>query len=106
MGVTFYCGINETKWNHHPTAPGEFACIAPVYGKTTRTKRGGLFRDPRRRNDRTLTAEYGKTPGQLAVMRAGALVSSPPYESAIPRDGRGTKLKIHKQLEEKYNKVF
>ncbi len=47
MGITFYCGINETKWNHHPTAPGEFACIAPVYGKTTRTKRINTVKIPR-----------------------------------------------------------
>lgn len=39
MPVKFYCGVNETKWNHHPVAPGAFACIAPVYGRTIRTKK-------------------------------------------------------------------
>lgn len=31
-------------------------------------KRGGLFRDEKRRNDRTLTAEYGDSAGQLGRM--------------------------------------
>jgi hypothetical protein len=36
--IRFYCGINERTWNHHPVAPGAYACIAPVYGRTSRTK--------------------------------------------------------------------
>lgn len=36
--IRLYCGINEVKWNHHPVAPGPYACISPVYGKTVRTK--------------------------------------------------------------------
>jgi hypothetical protein len=32
-------------------------------------KRGGLFRDPKRRNDKTLTAEYGQSRGQLGAMK-------------------------------------
>jgi len=35
--MRFYCGVNETKWNHHPVAPGQYACIAPVYGASERT---------------------------------------------------------------------
>lgn len=31
-------------------------------------KRGGLFKDPRRKNDRTLTAEYSRQEGQLGRM--------------------------------------
>jgi len=46
-------------------------------------KRGGLFRDPKRRNDKTLTAEYGDSPGQLGAMKAGAVVGSPPYAEAL-----------------------
>jgi hypothetical protein len=47
-------------------------------------KRGGLFRDDKRRNDRTLTATYGSEPGQLGAMPAGELiVSSPPYEGSL-----------------------
>lgn len=36
-GLTFYCGIGETKWNHHPVAPGQYACISPVKGASQRT---------------------------------------------------------------------
>ncbi len=36
--ISFYCGINEQRWNHHPVVPGPLACIAPVYGKTIHTK--------------------------------------------------------------------
>jgi hypothetical protein len=36
--IAFYCGINEQAWNHHPVAPGTCACVAPVYGRTLRTK--------------------------------------------------------------------
>jgi hypothetical protein len=44
--VTLYCGINETKWNHHPVAPGPYACIAPVYGATERTHKENCVRVP------------------------------------------------------------
>lgn len=36
-GVRFYCGISETKWNHHPVQPGPYACISPVTGRSIRT---------------------------------------------------------------------
>ncbi len=36
--ILFYCGVNERQWNHHPVAPGPFACVSPVYGKTAQTK--------------------------------------------------------------------
>lgn len=36
--IRFYCGLNEHNWNHHPMTPGPYACIAPVYGKTIKTK--------------------------------------------------------------------
>lgn len=39
MGIDLYIGINETAWNHHPVAPGPLACISPVYGSRTDTKR-------------------------------------------------------------------
>lgn len=47
-------------------------------------KRGGLYRDPKCRNDKTLTAEYGQSEGQMGQMQEGefrAAVSSPPWES-------------------------
>ncbi len=36
--ITFYCTVNENNWSHHPVAPGKYACIAPVYGRTKRSK--------------------------------------------------------------------
>jgi tRNA G10 N-methylase Trm11 len=45
-------------------------------------ERGGLFRDPKRRGDKTLTATYGESEGQLGAMAEGC-VSSPPYEGSI-----------------------
>lgn len=48
-------------------------------------KRGGLFRDPKRRNDKTLIAEYGESDGQLGTMKEGdfaGCVSSSPYEGS------------------------
>jgi hypothetical protein len=50
-------------------------------------KRGGLFRDPKRKNDKTLTATYGTTEGNLGMMKAS--ISSPPYESALSCDRNG-----------------
>jgi hypothetical protein len=37
--IDLYVGINETRWNYHPTAPGPFACVSPVYGSSIATKR-------------------------------------------------------------------
>jgi len=36
--IRLYCGINEHSWDHQPTAPGPYACIAPVYGKSRKTQ--------------------------------------------------------------------
>lgn len=59
-------------------------------------RRGGLFRDPKRRSDKTLTAEYGESEGQLGAMPAGdhaaqvqASVSSPPYEKSLQTADEG-----------------
>lgn len=37
--IRLYVGVNETRWNKHPVDPDGYACVAPVYGATTRTKR-------------------------------------------------------------------
>lgn len=65
------------------------AISSPPYAESLASddpdKRKGLYRDPKRRNDRTLTAEYGQSEGQLGQMRDdgfGAAVSSPPYEGS------------------------
>lgn len=39
MEITFYCGVGETKWNGVPVTPGKHACISPVYGRTTATRK-------------------------------------------------------------------
>lgn len=44
--MNFYCGINETRWNKHPTAPGMLACISPVYGASVRTRMENRVRVP------------------------------------------------------------
>ena len=67
----------------------EGAVFSPPYAESLASddpdKRGGLFRDPKRRNDRTLTATYGKSPGQIGAMPEGA-ITSPPWENTISRD--------------------
>lgn len=47
MGVRFYCGVGETKWNQHPTALGPFACIAPVYGGKAGSRRKNSVKVPK-----------------------------------------------------------
>ena len=74
-------------------------------------KRGGLFRDPRRRGDRNMTGEYGASNGQIGAMREGeppsAVVASPPWANSLNNDGRGAAdLKVVRQLEEKYHRRF
>lgn len=44
--MLFYCGVNETQWNHHPVAPGALACVAPVYGASERTHKENSVRLP------------------------------------------------------------
>jgi hypothetical protein len=45
--LTFYCGINEKRWNHHEVAPGGYACISPVYGASEKTRRVNSVRVPK-----------------------------------------------------------
>ena len=44
--IRFYCGVNETTWNHHPVEPGPYTCISPVYGRSLRTKMVNRVRIP------------------------------------------------------------
>lgn len=37
--IDLYVGINDTTWNYHSVRPGMLACISPVYGASTKTKR-------------------------------------------------------------------
>jgi hypothetical protein len=104
-GASFeaFCATQHKHSGDYGTAPGQLAnlpegdfCAAissPPYVESLASddpdKRGGLLHDPKRRNDKTLTAEYGTAPGQLGAMPAGefadAVVSSPPYEGSIKR---------------------
>ena len=79
------------------TTPGNLAtldaCISsPPFEQSTGSddpdKRGGLYRDPKRRNDSSLTGTYGDSAGQLGEMASGfeAAIGSPPY-SSIRQDG-------------------
>lgn len=47
MRINFYCGVNETDWNHLPVMPGPLACIAPVYGRTEKTRVTNRVKVPR-----------------------------------------------------------
>src|SRR6266568_5305521 len=42
--IRFYCGLNETTWNHHPMETGPYVCIAPVTTSTIKDKKTGAKR--------------------------------------------------------------
>lgn len=85
---------------HNPDSEGQLGAMkesaeglrlaisSPPYvesvGSDEPEKRGGLFRDPKRKGDKTLTATYGESEGQLGAMRESregfnVSVSSPPF---------------------------
>jgi len=39
--IEFYCGLNETTWNHHAMETGPYVCIAPVTTTTVKDKKTG-----------------------------------------------------------------
>jgi hypothetical protein len=41
VDIRFYCGLNETTWNHHPMQTGPDICIAPVTTSTEKDKATG-----------------------------------------------------------------
>jgi hypothetical protein len=45
-GVLLYCGLNETAWNHHPVPSFRRFMIAPVYGKSEKTRTNNSVRVP------------------------------------------------------------
>jgi tRNA1(Val) A37 N6-methylase TrmN6 len=72
-------------------------------------KRGGLFKDVKRKNDKTLTATYGYTDGQLGIMKAGsmAVMKSPPYSvDALGHNGKPTKIDREKALHNRLNNRY
>jgi hypothetical protein len=65
--------------------------FADSIGSDDPDKRGGLYRDERRRNDKNLTGSYRTSRGQLGTMKdegfddalqADGLIGSPPYSNA------------------------
>lgn len=80
-------GVVEGNLAHLDDGEGFEASIAsPPFvssvGSDDPDRRGGLYRDPKRRNDVNLTGTYGETPGQLGAMDGEfeIAVSLPPYE--------------------------
>lgn len=77
-----------TDGNLQAMKEGDFSLVvsSPPYHESLASddpeKRGGLFRDEKRKNDKSLTATYGESEGNLGNMKAGDLsmaISSPPY---------------------------
>lgn len=69
--IRLYLGINETKWNHHPVAPGPYVCISPVYGRTERTKQKNRVKIPKDCSVLQDSGAFCDGPGQrLAFMEA------------------------------------
>lgn len=73
----FYCGIGEQDWNHHPVAPGPYACISPIYGKRPETRRETRVAIP---------------PGVQVIQDSGAFCDGPgqrlSFEQALARQVR------------------
>lgn len=64
-----YYGIANGQLGAMPTGDLQAVVSSPPYAASLASddpdKRGGLFRDPKRRSDKTLTAEYGESEGQI-----------------------------------------
>lgn len=93
--------MNDNRYGESPgqltqLKEGDFSAVitSPPFVESLASddpqKRGGLFADPKRANDKTLTATYGETVGQLGCMKAGALITSPPYEGTDLNGKRAT----------------
>jgi hypothetical protein len=37
--IQLYCGVGETRWNYEDVQPGGYACVSPVAGRSSRTKK-------------------------------------------------------------------
>lgn len=68
--IRFYCGVNETTWNHHPVQPGPYTCIAPVYGKSLRTKMVNRVRIPKTTRVLQDSGAFSDGPGQRLSIEA------------------------------------
>lgn len=72
--IRFYCGIGERQWNHHPVAPGSYACVSPVYGNSVESRQENRVAIP---------------DGTLVIQDSGAFSDGPgqrlSYEAALDR---------------------
>jgi len=92
MGPSQYEDYSNNPSNLGNLPPGDFDGVvgSPPYTESLASddpdKRGGLFKDPKRRKDKTLTAEYGESEGQIGKMPEGdfdAAIGSPPYTESL-----------------------
>lgn len=98
-GSTYY-GDQPGQLAQMPEGSFDLALSSPVYIGNTASddpdKRGGLYRDPKRRSDKTLTATYSENKAQLAQMPEGDLalaLGSPPYiGTAVEKSSKGVNL--------------
>jgi hypothetical protein len=68
--IRFYCGVNETTWNHHPVQPGPYMCISPVYGRSLRTKTVNRVQVPRETLVLQDSGAFSDGPGQRLSIEA------------------------------------
>lgn len=68
--IRFYCGVNETTWNHHPVEPGPYTCIAPVYGRSLRTKMVNRVQVPTTTLVMQDSGAFSDSPGQRLSIEA------------------------------------
>jgi len=68
--IRFYCGVNEMTWNHHPVQPGSYACIAPVYGRSLRTKARNRVQVPAATQIIQDSGAFSDGPGQRLSIEA------------------------------------
>ncbi len=38
--IRVYVGLSENNWSGVPVAPGQYACVSPISGRSQETKRG------------------------------------------------------------------
>ncbi len=87
---------NSGATEHYGDTPGQLGAMPPgsydglvssspfadSIGSDDPDKRGGLYRDDKRRNDKNLTGNYGSSEGQLGTMKDegfDASIGSPPF---------------------------
>lgn len=83
-------GAQAGQLGHMPPGDADGVITSSPYTNTVGSddpdKRGGLYKDPKRREDVNLTATYGNSEGQLAGMVEGdVILTSPPYIDSLEK---------------------